>query len=705
MANRIFISYRREDSRGSAGRLYDQLAEHFGRDRIFMDVDTIQPGLDFVEAIESSVDETDAMIVVIGPTWLNAADSTGRLRLDNPEDFVRLEVSRALDRNIRVIPVLIERSAMPLSTELPDNLKPLARRNALEISHTRFHSDTRRLIVALELALEQAEADRKAEAERAAAEKAEAEGRAAEKAEAERIATEEAEAERVADEKAEAERLAAKKAETERVAAEKAEADRLAAQKAETERIAAQQAEADRLAAEKAEAERLAAEKAETERIAAQKAEADRLAAEKAEADRLAAEKAEADRTVADKERVERPANALASKFNSFMGISPAGAGEASPDVLEGTGWLIFIEGIALTGIGLFLLLGVRPAFALYWFAVSILALLSISVDRAQWGWKLTAGILGVVAGVMTVMTLLSAGPFDDDSYELRLIIIAISWLVIGGSKLSLWRWGRDKNRGTVIFALVNILLGSALLAMSLSGFSGLLRLRLGDMYFVVAGAIAFAGGLSVTVPIIRGTWWLTLIEGLVLTFTALRLLVVPAGARTEVEWGGSSERYALYMTYLFSIASALVVYWIVVGTVSMVSTPDNRAQRGWKTAIGLVGILAGLTGLVRALNSSIQFPGDTTLVIILGVAGLIIGGAKIMLWRLGVGRGSVILGAVNIWLGLAMLAFALVFSPVTPNNREIMVNTGVVVATVTVIVAFIAGLAAIVSALRQRPA
>jgi hypothetical protein len=661
MANRIFISYRREDSRGSAGRLYDRLVEHFGRERIFMDVDTIQPGLDFVDAIESAVDETDVMIVVIGPTWHKAADSAGRLRLDNPEDFVRLEVSGALDRNIRVIPVLIERAAMPLSTDLPDNLKSLARRNALEISHTRFHSDTRRLIAALELALEQAEADRKAEAERAAAEKAETE------------------------------RIAAQREEAERVAAEKAEADRLAAQKADTERVAAEKAEADRLAAEKAEAKRVAAEKAEADRLAAEKAEAKRAAAEKAEAGRLAAEEAEAERTVADKEGAARPAEDLAAKFKSFIGISPTGAGEAGPEVLEGTAWLRVIEGITLTGIGLLLLLGVRPALALYWFAVGVLSLANIRLDRTQWGWKLTGGIFGVIAGIMTVMGLLTAGPYP--------IFIGICGLVIGGARLSLWRWGKDNDRASVILALVNILLGLALLALSAS----VGDLRRGYMDFVVAGAIAFAGGLAVTIPIIRGTWWLILVEGLALTFTALRLLVVPTGARTEVEWGGS-EPFHLYMTYLFSIASALVVYWLAVGTVAIVSTSNTKAQRGWKLAIGIVGILAGLAGLVRALSSSTVFPGDTTLVIILGVAGVIIGGAKIMLWRLGEGRGNVILGAVNIWLGLALLAFALVFSPVNPNNRE-MVNTGVVVATVTVLIAFVAGLAAIVAAFRQRPA
>lgn len=193
MSKRIFISYRREDSRGSAGRLYDQLAAYFGRDRIFMDVDTIQPGLDFVDAIEVAVRETDVLIVVIGSAWLNALDASGNRRLDNPEDFVRLEIATALNQNIRVIPVLVEGAMMPRSTDLPDDLKPLARRNAIEISHTRFHSDTQRLIQALELTLEQIEADRIRKVKRSNAEKL-----AAEKIETDRLAGERAEVERVA---------------------------------------------------------------------------------------------------------------------------------------------------------------------------------------------------------------------------------------------------------------------------------------------------------------------------------------------------------------------------------------------------------------------------------------------------------------------------------------------------------------------------
>ena len=89
--SRIFISYRRDDSAGYAGRLHDHLCQHFGQGQTFMDIDTIEPGVDFVETIEKAVGSCDVLIVVIGPQWLSMTDATGRRRLDNPEDFVRMK--------------------------------------------------------------------------------------------------------------------------------------------------------------------------------------------------------------------------------------------------------------------------------------------------------------------------------------------------------------------------------------------------------------------------------------------------------------------------------------------------------------------------------------------------------------------------------------------------------------------------------------
>ena len=114
-----------------------------------MDIDTIEPGLDFVEVIAQAVGSCDALIALIGKQWLTITDDAGRRRLDNPEDFVRLEIAAALARNIRVIPALVQAARMPRSPDLPDVLKLLARRNAHEISDRRFHYDVDRLIEVL----------------------------------------------------------------------------------------------------------------------------------------------------------------------------------------------------------------------------------------------------------------------------------------------------------------------------------------------------------------------------------------------------------------------------------------------------------------------------------------------------------------------------------------------------------------------------
>ncbi len=125
---RIFISYRRNDSASNAGRIYDRLESHFGQGQVFMDVDTIQPGLDFVDVVQEAVGSCDAFIAVIGKEWLGASDESGRRRLENPEDLVRVEVATALERDIRVIPVLVQGTQMPAVTELPEGLKSLSQR-------------------------------------------------------------------------------------------------------------------------------------------------------------------------------------------------------------------------------------------------------------------------------------------------------------------------------------------------------------------------------------------------------------------------------------------------------------------------------------------------------------------------------------------------------------------------------------------------
>ena len=150
----IFINYRREDSAGHAGRLFDRLSGRFPN-RVFMDVDTIGPGIDFVEVIEQAVGCCEVLIVMIGPEWLETRDADGRRRLDNPSDFVRLEIAAALERKIRVIPVLVNGAAMPRPDDLPPDLVSLTRRNAIELSDARFAFDVDRLIQAIEGVLQE----------------------------------------------------------------------------------------------------------------------------------------------------------------------------------------------------------------------------------------------------------------------------------------------------------------------------------------------------------------------------------------------------------------------------------------------------------------------------------------------------------------------------------------------------------------------
>jgi tetratricopeptide (TPR) repeat protein len=147
---RTIISYRREDSSGYAGRLYDALAENFGQDQVFMDIHTIGPGVDFVDAIEEAISSCRVLIVLMGPRWLDMQDAKGRRRLDVLEDFVRLEVVTALEHRVHVLPVLVGGSAMPGSEDLPEALTKLARLNALELSDSRWAFDVGKLTETLE---------------------------------------------------------------------------------------------------------------------------------------------------------------------------------------------------------------------------------------------------------------------------------------------------------------------------------------------------------------------------------------------------------------------------------------------------------------------------------------------------------------------------------------------------------------------------
>jgi len=149
-SSRIFISYRRDDSRGDAGRLTDDLKKFFGANRTFRDIETIEPGMDFVDALNRAVSQCPVLLAIIGPNWLSAKDGEGHLRLDDPNDFIRLEIGTALVRNTRVIPVLVGGAAMPKAEQLPVELQSLARRQAYELSDRRWEFDVDQLVQSLE---------------------------------------------------------------------------------------------------------------------------------------------------------------------------------------------------------------------------------------------------------------------------------------------------------------------------------------------------------------------------------------------------------------------------------------------------------------------------------------------------------------------------------------------------------------------------
>jgi hypothetical protein len=146
----IFISYRRDDSAGYARALYNKLDQRFSK--VFIDADAIEPGLPFDEAIRRAVGQCDILLAIIGKRWMEDQAGAGP-RIHDPKDFVRLEIATALSRNIRVIPVLLDGAIMPSEEALPEPLRALVWRNAIEVSNSRFNSDAERLMEAVSRAL------------------------------------------------------------------------------------------------------------------------------------------------------------------------------------------------------------------------------------------------------------------------------------------------------------------------------------------------------------------------------------------------------------------------------------------------------------------------------------------------------------------------------------------------------------------------
>lgn len=147
---RIFVSYRREDAETEAHRIADWLDRHFGEAEVFVDIRTLKPGEPYAQVIEETLGSADAVIVVIGRTWLEVKDDAGGRRLDDPTDLLRLEVATALNRGIRVIPVLVEGARMPAAAELPLDLRPLRQRHAHQLTNTQWRAGIEQLIETLD---------------------------------------------------------------------------------------------------------------------------------------------------------------------------------------------------------------------------------------------------------------------------------------------------------------------------------------------------------------------------------------------------------------------------------------------------------------------------------------------------------------------------------------------------------------------------
>jgi hypothetical protein len=146
----IFVSYRREDASADARSIYQALRDRFGREWLFIDVDTIERGADFRASLDNSLTDCKVLLAVIGRRWLDSADRSGKRRLDNPADFVRMELTRALEKKIVVIPVLVDGAILPSAEELPADIRDIAYRQAAFIRHETFRQDVGALATDLE---------------------------------------------------------------------------------------------------------------------------------------------------------------------------------------------------------------------------------------------------------------------------------------------------------------------------------------------------------------------------------------------------------------------------------------------------------------------------------------------------------------------------------------------------------------------------
>ena len=354
----IFINYRRDETAGEARALFSELSAKLGADSVFMDVDNIAPGRDFRQVLQERLASVDVMLTLIGKDWMRSTDAAGRRRLDDTNDFVRREIRAALERNISVTPVLLQGAQMPAESDLPEDIRDLAYRNAFELSHTRWSSDIQELVKRLGLLKrEPTDAERSQPAsllEPAAARAASspvAVGGTSHRgwvgplaigmsvlvvaiggflyyqhAEEERVKLLLAQAEADKRQAQTEAQLAAAKAEAASAAGAQAQRERERLER-EAKELAAEQAAKDRALAEQL-AKQQAAEQAAKERVAAEQL-AKQRAVEQAAKEQIAQDKAASDQAVreqrarlADQERDRRMAEMRQGKFSGSLTVS-----------------------------------------------------------------------------------------------------------------------------------------------------------------------------------------------------------------------------------------------------------------------------------------------------------------------------------------------------------------------------------------------
>jgi hypothetical protein len=156
----VFISYRRQTAPGEARAIFSSLAGRLGQSAVFMDVDSISLGRDFRNELQKTLAACDFMLVIIDKDWAGNKDEKGRRRLENPHDYVRMEIETALKRDIVVTPVLVKGAQMPDAEELPAEIRDLVYRNAFELTYNRWESDVQEMIRRLGLDLPKREGPR-----------------------------------------------------------------------------------------------------------------------------------------------------------------------------------------------------------------------------------------------------------------------------------------------------------------------------------------------------------------------------------------------------------------------------------------------------------------------------------------------------------------------------------------------------------------